>query len=75
MNNTPEGKVTRKRTLDQFLEKQNLDTSSGIDLETNKLKNLVEAISQKLNSEVFGEDPKKIMTALRQLGDIKELKW
>ena len=74
LNNTPEGRVTRKRTLDQFLEKQNLDTSSGIDLETKKLKKLVEAISQKLNSEVFGEDQKKIMTTLRQLCDIKELK-
>ena len=41
------------------MEKQNFDTSSGIDLETKKLKNLVEAISQKLNSEVFGEDQKE----------------
>ena len=74
LNNTPKGRVTRKRTLDQFLEKQNLDTSSWIDLETKKLKKLVEAISQKLYSEVFGEDQKKIMTTLRQLCDIKELK-
>ena len=53
LNNTPEGRATRKRTLDQFLEEQNLDTSSGIDLETKKLTKFVETITQKIKAEVF----------------------
>ena len=80
MNNTFRGislkedstlsRVMRKRSLDQFLAKQSTNASTDLDSEIKKLKRLVKAISKKLNSEVFGDDEKKVISRMRQLCDI-----
>ena len=57
--NDSHGRASRKITLDGFLSKQNSVTSET-DLEISKLQKLSATISEKLYSDVYGTDEKRV---------------
>ena len=67
------GRNTRKRSLDEFFDKDKL-SSSDTDLDISKLQKLSEAISEKLYTDVYRTDEKSMITTLKLLCDIKGLK-
>ena len=67
------GRNSRKRSLDEFFDKDKL-SSSDTDLDISKLQKLSEAISEKLYTDVYRTDEKSMITTLKLLCDIKGLK-